>query len=116
MRKRMVASILIGLTLILSTFISAVSIVQRIAYAQMRTQQSSNGVPALNSMTQRSTVLGSNAEPGRNNAVQGLAGALSSVHVTPPQHPVAVLKLLKTQICILIAVESSLGVPPFCQR
>jgi hypothetical protein len=74
----MIVSILIGLTLILSTFISTVSIVQKIAYAQARMQPSINGVPVPNSMTQRSTVVGSNAEPGRNIAVQGVAGALSS--------------------------------------
>jgi hypothetical protein len=60
----MIVSILIGLTLILSTFISTVSIVQKIAYAQVRMQP--------NSMTQASTVV------SRNSAAQGLAGALSS--------------------------------------
>jgi hypothetical protein len=79
MRTRIIESILIGLSLILSTFISTVSIVQKIVYAQVNTQTSSNGVPVLNSMTQRSTVVGSNAEPRQNIAVQGkVAGALSS--------------------------------------
>jgi hypothetical protein len=54
MRRRIIASILIGLTLILSTFISTVSLVQKIAYAQTRMEPSSNGVPVLNSMTERS--------------------------------------------------------------
>jgi hypothetical protein len=78
MRRRMIVSILIGLTLILSTFISTVSIVQKMAYAQARMEPSNNGVPVLNSMNQRSTVVGSNTEPGRNLGVQGIAGALSS--------------------------------------
>jgi hypothetical protein len=77
----MIVSVLIGLTLILSTFVSTVSIVQKMAYAQARMAPSINGVPVPNSMTQRSTVVGSNAEPGRSaTGVQGVAGALSSVH------------------------------------
>jgi hypothetical protein len=78
MRRRMIVSILTGLTLILSTFFSTVSIVQKIAYAQARMEPSMNGVPVPNSMTQRSMVVGSNTEPGRNSAVQGVAGALIS--------------------------------------
>jgi hypothetical protein len=74
----MIVSILTGLTLILSTFFSTVSIVQKIAYAQARMEPSMNGVPVPNSMTQRSMVVGSNTEPGRNSAVQGVAGALIS--------------------------------------
>jgi hypothetical protein len=74
----MIASILIGLTLILSTFISTASIVQKIAYAQARMMPSINGVSVPNFMTQRSIVVGSNNEPGRNFAVQGAGGALSS--------------------------------------
>jgi hypothetical protein len=70
MRRHIIVSILIGLTLILSTFISTVSMVQKIAYAQARMEPSMNGVPVPNSMTQRSMVVGSNAEPGRNIAVQ----------------------------------------------
>jgi hypothetical protein len=81
MRRRIIVSILIGLTFILSTFISTVSIVQKLAYAQVRTEPTSN-LPVPNSMTQRSTVVGSNAEPGRNSAVQGVTGALSSLHGT----------------------------------
>jgi hypothetical protein len=80
----MIVSILIGLTLILSTFISTVSIVQKIAYAQARMEPSINGVSVPNSMTQRSTVVGSNTEPGRNSAVQragGGVGALSPAHL-----------------------------------
>jgi hypothetical protein len=69
----MIVSILIGLTLILSTFISTVSIVQKIAYAQVRMEPSNNGVPVLNSMNQRSTNEGSNTVPGRNSVVQGVA-------------------------------------------
>ncbi len=79
MRRRTIASILIGLALILSTVISTVSMVQKIAYAQFRNQPSSNGVHVANSMTQASTVV------GRNSAVQGVAGALSSVHTTSVQ-------------------------------
>jgi hypothetical protein len=101
----MIVSILIGLTLILSTFISAVSIVQKMAYAQVRMEPSINGISVPNFMTQRSIVVGSNNEPGRNSAVQavegalssaepsqratgvqGVAGALSSVHMTSVQH------------------------------
>jgi hypothetical protein len=78
MRRGMTVSILIGLTLILSAFVSTVSIVQKIAYAQARMEQSINGVPVPNSMTQRSTAVGINAEPGGNIAIQGVAGALSS--------------------------------------
>jgi hypothetical protein len=78
----MIVSILIGLTLILSTFISTVSIVQKIAYAQAR-MPSSNGVPIPNPVTSASTVA------GRNSAVQGVAAALSSVHMTSAQHPIA---------------------------
>jgi hypothetical protein len=74
----MIVSILIGLTLILSTFVSTVSIVQKIAYAQARMEPSNNGVPVPNFMTQRSIVVGSSNEPGRNFAVQGAGGALSS--------------------------------------
>jgi len=77
MRRRIIVSILIGLTLILSTFISTASIVQKIAYAQVRMGPSNNGVPAPNPMMPASTVVGSNAESGRNSAVQGVAGALS---------------------------------------
>jgi hypothetical protein len=40
----MIVSILIGLTLILSTFISTVSIVQKMVYAQARMEPSNNGV------------------------------------------------------------------------
>jgi hypothetical protein len=74
----MIVSILIGLTLILGTFISTVSIVQKIAYAQARMMPSINGVSVPNFLTQRSIVVGSNNEPGRNFAVQGAGGALSS--------------------------------------
>jgi hypothetical protein len=77
----MIVSILIGLTLILSTFISTVPIVQKIAYAQAR-MNPSNGVPMPNPVTSASTVA------GRNSAVQGVAGALSSVHTTSAQHPI----------------------------
>ena len=69
--------ILIGLALILSTFISTVP-VQKIAYAQARTQPSSNGAHVANSVTQASTVV------GRNTAVQ----ALPSVQTTSAQHPI----------------------------
>jgi len=82
----MIVSILIGLTLILSTFISTVSIVQKIAYAQARLEPSINGIPVSNSMTQGSTLVGGNSESGRNSAV---AAALSSVHMTSAQHPIA---------------------------
>jgi hypothetical protein len=78
MRRRMIVSILIGLTLILSTFISTASIVQKFAYAQARMEPSINGVSVPNIMTQRSIVVGSNTEPGRNIAVQGMAGAFNS--------------------------------------
>ncbi|HYA83023.1 MAG TPA: hypothetical protein VEH06_06175 [Candidatus Bathyarchaeia archaeon] len=74
----MIASILIGLTLILSTFISTASIVQKFAYAQARMEPSINGVSVPNFLTQRSIVVGSNNEPGRNFAVQGAGGAPSS--------------------------------------
>ena len=83
MRRRIIVSILIGLTLILSTFISMVSIVQKIAYAQARTQLSNNGVPVPNSMNPASTVV------GRNSVVQGIRGAPSSVQMTSAEHPIA---------------------------
>ena len=60
---------LIGLTLILSTFISTVSLVQKMAYVQARMGPSNNGVTAPNPMMPSSTVV------GRNSAVQGVAGA-----------------------------------------
>jgi hypothetical protein len=82
MRTRMIVSILIGLTLILSTFISTVSIVQKIAYAQARTQLSNNGVPVPNSMNPASTVV------GRNSVEQGIIGAPSSVQMTSTEHPI----------------------------
>jgi hypothetical protein len=71
----MIVSILIGLTLILSTFISTASIVQKFAYAQARMGPAFNGMP--NPVTQLPTVVGSNNEPGRNFAVQGVTGTLS---------------------------------------
>jgi hypothetical protein len=77
----MIVCILIGLTLIVSTFIGTVSMVQKIAYAQVRTQPSSNGVHVANSMTLAPTVV------GRNSAAQGVAGALSSIHTTSTQIP-----------------------------
>ncbi len=88
MRRRIIVPFLIGLALILSTFISTASIVQKIAYAQARTEPSSSGVPVTNSMTR--AVVGSNAEPGRNSVVQGLAGTLSSasIQMTSAQHPI----------------------------
>ncbi len=78
MRKRIILPVLIGMTLILSIFVSTTSIVQK-TYAQARTQTSSNGVPGQNSA---SMVLGSNGGSGRNSAVQGVAGVPSSVHMT----------------------------------
>jgi hypothetical protein len=73
----MIVSVLIGLTLILSTFISTVSIVQKIAYAQARMEPSNNGVPAPNPMMPRSTVVGSNIGRDQETVVnvQGVPGA-----------------------------------------
>jgi hypothetical protein len=86
MPRRIIVSILIGLTLILSTFISTVSIVQKIAYAQARTEPSGNGVSVSSSMTQASTVV------GRNSAVQGVAVALHYPTVlTSAQHPIVTI-------------------------
>jgi hypothetical protein len=100
MRPRMIVSVLIGLTLILSTFISTVSIVQKIAYAQARTHTSNNGVSVSNSMTQASTVV------GRNSAAQGVAEALSSTHMTSAQHPI--VKII-TAISYLKGLPFSIG-------
>jgi hypothetical protein len=88
MRRRMVMPILIGLTLILSTFISTVPIVQKIAYAQARTQPSNNGVHFPNPMNPASTVLGNNGGSSKNSAVQGVAGALGSVQMTSAEHAI----------------------------
>jgi hypothetical protein len=82
MRRGMIVSILIGLTLILSTFISTVSIVQKIAYAQARMEPSNNGVPAPNPMIQRSTVVGSNIEPGRIDTSPDIHSIASNVHAS----------------------------------
>jgi hypothetical protein len=48
------------------------SIVQKMAYAQTRMEPSNNGVPAPNPMTQRSTVVGSNAEHGSDLDISDL--------------------------------------------
>ncbi len=89
MRRRIILSILIGLTLILSTFISTVSMVQKIAYAEARTELSSNSVDVANSMSR--AVVGSNAEPSRNS-VQDASGALHYPTVlTSAQHPIVTI-------------------------
>jgi hypothetical protein len=69
--------IIIGLALIFTA-----PVVSKIAYAQMRMGLSSNGVPVPNPMMPASGIVGSNAESGRNSAVQGVTGALSSLHGT----------------------------------
>jgi hypothetical protein len=89
MRRRIIVSFLVGLTLILSTFISTVSIVEKIAYAQARMEPSINGVSVPNSMTQRSTVVGSNTEPGRNSALQGVTGRTSGIGTSQDIHSIA---------------------------
>jgi hypothetical protein len=55
-------------------------VVSKIAYAQVRMGPSSNGVPVSNPMTRESGMVGSNAESGRNSAVQSVTGAIRSLH------------------------------------
>jgi hypothetical protein len=69
----MIMPILIGLTLILRTFISTVSLVEKMAYVQARMGPSNNGVTAPK--PHDASVDGRRNEPGRNSAVQGVAGA-----------------------------------------
>jgi len=79
------------------------------AYAQARMELSNNGVPAPNPINQQSTVVGSNTEPGRNIAVQGIAGAVSSdgrIITNGPQtfapgtHPINVFHKITTAAAV----------------
>jgi hypothetical protein len=86
----MIVSILIGLSLILSTFISTVSIVQKIAYAQARmepTISSSNSyIPHPNALSGIYNPHPNYWSPHPNSLqLQGYPNALSGIHT--PQYP-----------------------------